>query len=45
MSKELDGLSNRVLSYLVPNEDKFPRKCGQDDQAMKEVCEGWGLAE
>jgi hypothetical protein len=29
---------------LVPNEEEFPRKCGQEDQAM-EAWEGRGLTE
>jgi hypothetical protein len=30
---------DQVLSLC--NEEEFPCKCGQEDQAMKEVCEGW----
>ena len=36
---------DRVLSHLVPNEGESPRRCGQDDQAMKEASEGRGPAE
>jgi hypothetical protein len=28
---------------LVPNEEEFPRRCGQEDRAMKEAWEGQGL--
>ena len=27
---------------LVPNEEKFPHRCGHEDRAMKEAWEGWG---
>lgn len=45
MSKELNDLSDRGfndLSWLsvvtlVPNEEEFPRRCGQDDHALKEA--------
>ena len=30
---------------LVPNEEEFPRMCGQEDHAMKEAWEGQGQAE
>jgi hypothetical protein len=27
----------RYLSHWFPNEEEFPRKCGQEDQRVKEV--------
>ena len=41
MSKELNGLSDRVLSHWFPTR-KFPHKCKQEDRTMKEAWKGWG---
>ena len=30
---------------LVPKIEEFPRMCGHEDQAMKEVSRGWQLNE
>jgi hypothetical protein len=30
---------------MVPNEEEFPRRCGQEDQAMKEAWKGRGPTE
>ena len=38
MSKELNGLNDIVT--LVPNEEEFPCKCGQEIWAVEEVWEG-----
>ena len=39
MSKELNGLSDRVLSHWFPMR-KVPRMCGQEDHTMKEAWKG-----
>jgi hypothetical protein len=35
----LNDFNNHVLSNLPPNEEEFPRKCGQEDRAAKEAWE------
>ena len=45
MPKELNGLSNPDIVTLVPHGEEFPRRCGQEDRAVKEVWEGWSPAE
>jgi hypothetical protein len=47
MPKELDGLSDKVLSYWFPtdNGEELPRRCTQEDRAVKEAWEGQGWAE
>ena len=35
----------RGIVTLVPNEEEFPCRCGQEVQAMKEAWEGWGPTE
>jgi hypothetical protein len=53
--KLIDGVPSRAkgawwlkwlgIITLVPNEDEFPSRCGQEDLAVKKAWEGWGPAE
>ena len=45
MSKELNVLSDWVLSTLVPNGEEFLRMCGQEDRVVKKAWEGRGPTE
>ena len=43
MPKELNGLSDRVLSHRFLVGEEFPHKYKQEDRAVKKVWEGTGL--
>ena len=42
MSKKHNGLKWLDIVTLVPNKEEFPRRCEQEDRAMKEVWEERG---